>query len=79
MIPRRQNPANVSPWKLTPREAQAMDAYVQHGPDLDAVAAAFVGKKNTVAGYLQRCMTRIKAGTRVECAQAWRQWRANKP
>lgn len=64
----------VSPWGLTQREAEVMDALCKHGSSKKIALAINMGDE-TVKSRLQDIYDKMRCRERVVIACKWQRWR----
>ena len=65
---------HVSPWGLTPRQAEVMDALIEHGSN-KLVARALGMTVQNVECHITRANKKLGGGSRLARAVAWDRWR----
>lgn len=64
----------VNPWKLTPREVEIMDLYVQAGSQVEVAAAIGIAAP-TVEAHFANIRRKMGGSNSLTAALAWDRWR----
>ena len=68
----------MNPWKLSPREADTLDAVVEHGCR-KAVARHMGLTLNTVDSHIKRTKAKMRMTSTVVQAVHWDRWKREGP